>query len=188
MTEEDALEQVQTRYVRTDRDRRTLGQLVLDGTGGWTSGAMHMDEQQRAANDAADADYRLRHADWHAVRWSMEGSSTFLCGHCCTSLPLSEAQSAAVSRIFERVTPETELDTWLQILTCGHETASNVNVCYCDSQKASGVVRCPVCDVHRGVVTVEWLGTAVSADAAGRRAERVKVDEELRAAQADVAK
>ncbi|MCE7009977.1 hypothetical protein LWC34_45300 [Kibdelosporangium philippinense] len=139
---------------------RGCGLPVIDGRGGWPA-LLAMDDEQRAEYEAADADFKERHADCRSHRWSMEGSATAHCGFCCPPPPLSEDQLAAVASVLTRVRPKdpAELDTWQLTLTCDHVIRKTQH--HSHTYWSASVATCPDCQRIRGIVTTERLPPSV---------------------------
>jgi hypothetical protein len=77
---------------------RGCGPPVIDGLGDLPP-LQTMTDAEREAYEAAEADFRRRHADCHAIRWSVSGSRTAHCGFCCPPPPLSEQQLEAIAKL-----------------------------------------------------------------------------------------
>lgn len=129
---------------------------IIDGLGDWPP-LMKMDENQRLEYESAVTDFRARHSDCHASRWSMSGSRATHCSFCCPPPPLSAKQVERIVAIFastRRKNPA-ELDTWRLTLTCDHavDKTQHVSNTYWSSQ----VTDCPTCQCLRGIITAERL-------------------------------
>src|SRR6266540_4762359 len=130
---------------------RGCGLPIIDDLGGLPP-LMRMTAQEREAHEAGEADFKRRHAECHAGRWSVSGSRTTHCGFCCPPPPLSEQQIEAIVSIFARAGPDpAEPDTWRLALTCGHvidktQHASN-------TYWSASTTHCPTCGQTRGIVT-----------------------------------
>lgn len=61
---------------------RGCGLPIVDRLGSWPAHSQ-LTPEERVEYDAAAADYRARHGDCHAHRWTMSGSRTQHCGFCC---------------------------------------------------------------------------------------------------------
>ena len=68
---------------------------ILDRLGSWPA-LSQLTPAERVEYDAAAADYRARHGDCHAHRWTMSGSRMQHCGFCCPPPPLSREQIDSV--------------------------------------------------------------------------------------------
>lgn len=84
---------------------RGCGLPVIDRLGSWPP-LLHMDNEQRAEYEVAQADCRKRHADCRSHRWSVQGSKTTHCGFCCPPPPPSEDQIAKVATLFANFRPK----------------------------------------------------------------------------------
>lgn len=153
---------------------RGCGEPLLDGRG---------DRIERAEREAEETRFKERHGDCHALRWTMEGSSTMHCGYCCPPHPMSDKQWKTISRILGSGSNDPDrwkqLDAWDLTLTCDHivrKTAHRSNYRYCAS-----VIECPDCGQNRGIVEQTRVGPAH--DPEGRIREE-RLAEELAAAEA----
>ena len=132
---------------------------------------------EREAYEAAEAEFRRRHADCHAIRWSVSGSRTAHCGFCCPPPPLSEQQLEAIAKLLVGVgRPDpAELDTWRLTLTCDHvidKTQHSSNTYW------SGLTtHCSTCGQTRGIVASEKLPPSHARRAAEQRRLAVQLDE-----------
>lgn len=118
---------------------------------------LRMTPEEKAEHDAEDARYKERHGECRAVRWTVHGSRTQHCGHCCPSPPLSERQrKAIVGILLSHKTDKRELDDWDLTLTCEHTVRETQHR---DNQRYSAsVVQCPACGQRRGVVEAVHVG------------------------------
>lgn len=140
---------------------RSCGMPVIDGLGSWPP-LLKMDDQQRQEYEAADADYRKRHAGCESHRWSMQGSRTTHCGFCCPSPPMSEGQLEKIAALFSRIGPTDpiDLDTWRLTLTCGHVLEKTQHRSHASWTRS--VDKCPDCQQTRGIVESEKLSPTLT--------------------------
>jgi len=139
-----------------------------------------MTAQEREAHQAAEADFQHRHAECHAMRWSVAGSRTTHCGFCCPPPPLSEKQIEAILSIFasaDHPNPA-ELDTWRLTLTCGHVTDKTQHSS--NTYWSASTTHCSTCGQTRGIVTSEKLPPSPARHAAEHRHLAMKLDEARR--------
>lgn len=162
---------------------RGCGLPVIDNLGDWPP-TMHLTPEERPAYDAAEADYRERHASCGSHRWSMQGSRAQHCGFCCPPIPMSQSQYERLGRLLSGFSKprDEELDIWERTLTCGHRVEQGVH--HTNSGPSFSTQWCPECEVTRGVVTSEKIMTA-AARAAEAKHER---DQKLAQAEREVAK
>lgn len=119
----------------------------------------------------------------------MEGSRTTHCVACCPPHPISERQVAELQSILSHKQPDTELDMWRYLLTCGHDRAGTVHSSYRTGFPGPvlGVMPCKECAVDRGVVSQELIGPLVSPETAEQRRASVDWQKETTAARREVA-
>ncbi len=145
---------------------RGCGLPVMDRLGDWPWSKDRTPEVQ-FAYDAAEADFRARHPDCHAGRWSLSGSRSVHCFNCCPPHPMSQSQIDHIAAILRGHKPNpAELDTWRLTPTCEHtvdRTAHQSNQSW-----TCRVVECPTCGRHRGVVEAEKLEPTESRHATTR--------------------
>jgi hypothetical protein len=165
---------------------RGCGQPLLDGAGDWPP-LSQLTLEQRAEYDRADTEFRERHADCKAGRWSMSGHRTAHCNYCCPPPPLSTRQIERIGRILSStsasVRPE-DLDAWDLTLTCDHVVRHTQHRDYRDRCSRS-VTTCPACARRRGVVTARRVGPA---DNPGGQVAQERLTAELTEAQAKLDK
>lgn len=153
---------------------RGCGLPITDRLGSWPA-PVKMDDQQRQEYEAADADYRRRHADCESYRWQMQDSRTTHCSFCCPPPPMSEEQIEKIAAIFSRTRPTdpADLDTWRLTLTCGHvlEKAQHRS----NTSWTRSVDNCPDCQQTRGIVEKEKLPPTVTR----RNADRHRASDDL---------
>lgn len=138
---------------------RGCGLPIIDGLGDWPWPQERTPEQQ-AAHDAAEVEYRTRHADCHSHRWSLSGSRSVHCGWCCPPHPPSQNQIDHLAAILTGHKPDpSELDSWRLTLTCGHTVDRPLH--RSNQRWTAAVVPCSTCASHRGVVESERLVAAV---------------------------
>jgi hypothetical protein len=147
---------------------RGCGLPVVDGLGNWPA-LLKMTDEQRAEYEAAERDFKERHADCHSHRWSVDGSRTTHCGFCCPPPPLSKGQIEKIAGILASFRPKdpAELDTWRLTLTCDHviEKAQH----HSNTYWSGSVDNCPECQQIRGIVTTERTQSKPIRDAEQRR-------------------
>jgi hypothetical protein len=110
---------------------RGCGQPINDGLGAGVP-PIKMTPEQRADYDAADAEYRARHADCRSHRWSVGNSRAQHCGYCCPPLPVDPGVLEEVWAIFNRSPrprPE-DLATWRLTFTCGHAVEKTQSIAH----------------------------------------------------------
>jgi hypothetical protein len=145
---------------------RGCGLPVMDRQGDWPWPKDRTADEQ-AAYDVAEADFRARHPDCHAGRWSLSGSRSYHCFNCCPPHPMSQSQIAQIAAILRSHEPKPEeLDTWRLTLTCKHSVDRTMH--HSNRTWTTGVVDCATCGTHRGVVEAERL-ESVPAQPAGRK-------------------
>jgi hypothetical protein len=165
---------------------RGCGLVVNDRRGDW-GGTMYLSPEDKAEYDAADDAWRERHGDCHAGRWSLSGSRSTHCMHCCPPPPIPDGAAENLARILSVKTPDTQLDRWRCTLTCGHTIDGTVHEEHRKTHRASGVRQCPTCDEQRGVVAVEYLGPLITPENAETRRRETARKAELDAARGEVA-
>ncbi|WP_158230839.1 hypothetical protein [Frankia sp. CcI49] len=135
---------------------RGCGLPILDGLGSQPP-LMKMTESERQEYEIGEAEFRSRHADCHAFRWTVSGSRTQHCGYCCPPHPLSDQQIDHLAKLFRGFgTPNpAELDTWRLSLTCEH--IADVTQHSSNTTFSRSVVRCEQCGQTRGIVDAEKL-------------------------------
>jgi hypothetical protein len=133
-----------------------------------------MTPEHRADYDAADAEYRSRHGDCRAHRWSVGNSRVMHCGYCCPPLPIDPGVLEDVWRILRSSKPRRdELDTWRLTFTCGHVVEKTQ---HCSHESWTGsTATCAECGQTRGIVEKEKLPP----DEVRRRAEVQRLTREL---------
>jgi len=153
---------------------RGCGLPIIDGLGSWPA-LLKMDDKQRGEYEAAQAEFRQRHASCRDGQWSVEGSQAKHCCFCCPPPPLSRAQLDKIAAILTPTTPRdpAQLDTWRLTLTCDHVVDKEQHRSH--SYWSTRVVTCPECQQPRGVVTTEKLPPT----AMRRKTEERQVDSEL---------
>ncbi|MGW5116484.1 hypothetical protein ACWEQ8_13805 [Streptomyces noursei] len=158
---------------------RGCGEPILDGRGDRPP-LLRMTPEERAKHDAEEARYKERHGECRAIRWTVGGSRTQHCGHCCPSPPMSEKQWEAIAEIlFSHKTDKRELDDWDLTLTCDHTVRKTQHR---DHQHYStSVVQCPTCGQRRGVVEAVRIGPTEDPEG---KVQRERLAAELRKAQA----
>ncbi|MCP9207183.1 hypothetical protein [Streptomyces cucumeris] len=157
---------------------RGCGEPILDGRGNQPP-LLRMTPEEQAEHDAEEARYKERHGECRAVRWTMSGSRTQHCGHCCPPPPISEKQREVIAELLSHKTDKRELDDWDLILTCDHTVRRTQHR---DHQHYSiPVARCPACGQRRGVVEAVHIGP--TEDPKGE-VRRERLDAELRKAKA----
>lgn len=138
---------------------------------------LKMTDEERAEHEAAEADFKRRHPDCHASRWSMSGSRTTHCSFCCPPPPLSDKQIQAIRAILASTSSPnpTDLDTWRLTLTCDHtidKTQHSSNTYW-----SAATVTCPTCDQTRGVISSDMLPPNAARLTAERHRLTVKLDQ-----------
>ncbi len=143
---------------------RGCGLPIVDRLGSWPA-LSQLTPEERVGYDAADTDYKARHANCRSHRWTMSGSRIQHCGFCCPPPPPSRDQIDSVSRLLSSNdgTNRRELATWRLTLTCGHPVERVQHRSHRSS--TTRVVECPECARHRGVVESELLPDAAVAQA-----------------------
>lgn len=143
---------------------RGCGFPIVDRLGSWPA-LSQLTPEERMEHDAADADYKARHGNCHAHRWTMSGSWMQHCGFCCPPPPLSREQIESVSRLLSSSERRNlrELASWRLTLTCGHPVDRLQHRSH--RSWTTRVVECPECARHRGVVESELLPDAAVAEA-----------------------
>lgn len=160
---------------------RGCGEPLLDRAG---PGRTNMvDAESIALKEQDEERYRQRHGACRSHRWTVEGSMTLHCGHCCPPPPMSPGQIERVRQIFApsggRKPDLRELDDWDQTLTCGHVV--KVRVHRSNHRPSLAVADCGECGERRGIVESVRIGPSNDPEGHIKR-ERLNAD--LRAAQA----
>jgi hypothetical protein len=139
-----------------------------------------MTPDERAEHDAEEARYKERHGECRAIRWTVSGSRTQHCGHCCPSPPMGEEEAKAIAKIlFGHKANKLDLDDWDLTLTCDHTLRRTQHR---DHQRYStSVVQCPTCGKRRGVVDAVHVGPTEDPD---DEVQQERLAAELRAAEA----
>lgn len=133
---------------------RGCGVPVIDGLGDWSLPRQRTPEEQ-AAFAAADDGYRARHGDCRSHRWSISGSRSWHCGHCCPPHPLNQHQIDFITAMLRSPSNPKELNTWRLTLTCEHVVERKMH--RSNRQWSTRSVECAVCARHRGVLEAERL-------------------------------
>lgn len=143
---------------------RGCGLPVLDRLGDWPWPTDRTPEEQ-AAYEAAEADFRERHPECSAARWSLSGSRLTHCFNCCPPHPLHQSQIDVIASILlgHKSKPD-DLDAWRLTLTCDHTIDRTMHKS--NRSWTTSVVECLTCSAHRGVVESERL--TVVGDQSGR--------------------
>jgi hypothetical protein len=154
---------------------RGCGLPIIDGLGDRPP-LLNMTDAERADHEATEANFKRRHPDCHAGRWSMSGSRTIHCGFCCPPPPLSDKQIREIRAILtgtSRPDPA-DLDTWRLTLTCDHaiETTQHSSNRYW----SASTVTCPTCDQTRGIINSEKLPPNPARHAAEHHRLTVELD------------
>lgn len=157
---------------------RGCGEPILDGLGDRPP-LLRMTPEERAEHEAAEARYKERHGECRAGPWTVSGSRTQHCCHCCPFPPMSEAQAKAIAEIlFSPKTDKRDLDDWDLTLTCDHTVRRTQHR---DHQYYStSVAACPTCGKRRGVVEAVHIGPT---DDPEGEMQRERLAAELRAAE-----
>lgn len=158
---------------------RGCGEPILDRLGDHPP-LQRMTSEERAEHDAEEARYKERHGECRAGGWTVSGSRTKHCNHCCPSPPMSEKQVKAISEIlFSRKTDKRDLDDWDLTLTCDHTVRRTQHR---DHQHYSmSVASCPSCGKRRGVVEAVHVGPTEDPEG---EVQRERLAAELQAAEA----
>jgi hypothetical protein len=145
---------------------RGCGRPIIDGRGSWPA-LLKLSPHERAEHDAAEADYKARHGDCRASRWSMSGSRSTHCSYCCPPPPLSKRQVEELASLLSEPVDPRELATSRLVLTCDHSVERSQHRTH-DRWSSLPVIECPTCGRHRGIVTADRL----PAEPTGESAER----------------
>ncbi|QJS10799.1 hypothetical protein HKX69_15900 [Streptomyces argyrophyllae] len=158
---------------------RGCGEPILDGLGNRPP-LLRMTSEERAEYDAEEARYKERHGECRAHRWTVSGSRTQHCGHCCPPPPMGEEQARAIAKIlFNHKTDKRHLNDWDLTLTCDHTIRRTQHR---DHQRYStSVVQCPTCGERRGVIEAVLVGPTEDSDG---KVQQERLATELRAAKA----
>ncbi|MGJ5754347.1 hypothetical protein FB563_2514 [Streptomyces puniciscabiei] len=158
---------------------RGCGEPILDGLGDRPP-LLRMTSEERAEYDAEEARYKERHGECRAHRWTVSGSRTQHCGHCCPPPPMGEEQARAIAKIlFGHKTDKRDLNDWDLTLTCDHTVRRTQHR---DHQHYStSVVQCPTCGERRGVIEAALVGPTEDSDG---KVQQERLATELRAAKA----
>lgn len=132
---------------------RGCGLPIIDGRGSWPA-LLKLSSRERAEYDAAEADYKARHGDCRASRWSISGSRSTHCSYCCPPPPLSKRQVEQLASLLSQPVDPRELATWRLVLTCDHIVERWQHRTH-DRWSSLPVVECPTCGRHRGIVTAD---------------------------------
>lgn len=134
---------------------RGCGLPVDDRLGSWFP-TTQLTADERAEYDAADEDHRVRHAGCRAARWTLSGSRTQHCCHCCPPPPMSPGRIEDLQRLLRGIlSAPRDLSTWRLTLTCGHTVEATQHRSYTTVQ--SRVTECQQCGCSRGVIEGEFL-------------------------------
>jgi hypothetical protein len=132
---------------------RGCGLPIIDGRGSWPA-LLKLSSRERAEYDAAEADYKARHGDCRASRWSISGSRSTHCSYCCPPPPLSKRQVEQLASLLSQPVDPRELATWRLVPTCDHIVERWQHRTH-DRWSSLPVVECPTCGQHRGIVTAD---------------------------------
>jgi hypothetical protein len=132
---------------------RGCGLPMIDGRGSWPA-LLKLSSRERAEYDAAEANYKARHGDCRASRWSISGSRSTHCSYCCPPPPLSKRQVEQLASLLSQPVDPRELATWWLVLTCDHIVERWQHRTH-DRWSSLPVVECPTCGRHRGIVTAD---------------------------------
>jgi hypothetical protein len=158
---------------------RGCGLPIIDSLGQLPP-LLKMTAEERDAYAAAEVDFKRRHAECHASRWSVSGSRTTHCGFCCPPPPLSERQLEALASILAsaRRPDPAELESWRLTLTCDHVIDRTQH--WSNTHWSASTTRCPTCGQTRGIVASEKLPPSPARRATEHRRLAMQLDEARR--------
>ncbi len=74
------------------------------------NGLIHLSEEERAQYDSEERQFKVRHANCHTHRWTIDGRLTTHCGKCCPAPPMSPEQTARIATLLHHGCQNDEQD------------------------------------------------------------------------------